>query len=95
MKFWDSSGVVPLLAQQSASARMEAYFREDAAVIMWWGTKVQCDSAIARLEREHQLEQRGQLKPFDVSMRFPPFGTRCSPSMCSVRALAACSVCTA
>jgi len=64
VKFWDSSAVVPLLVQQSASARMEAYFREDAAVIVWWGTKVECDSAIARLEREHQLEPAGAAEAF-------------------------------
>ena len=64
MKFWDSSAVVPLLVQQSASARIEAYFREDPAIIVWWGTRVECDSAIARLEGDHQLEPAGAAEAF-------------------------------
>jgi predicted nucleic acid-binding protein len=64
VKFWDSSAVVPLLVQQSASAKMDAYFRQDPTVIVWWGTKVECDSAIARMEREHQLEPPGAAEAF-------------------------------
>ena len=64
MKFWDSSALVPLLVEQSASARMGAYFREDPAVIVWWGTRVECDAAIARLERERQLEPAGAARAF-------------------------------
>ena len=51
MRFWDASALVPLLVAQSASARMRRAYRVDPEVVVWWGTKVQCDSAVARLEK--------------------------------------------
>ena len=64
MKFWDSSAVVPLLVQQSASPAVEAYFREDPGLIVWWATRVECDSAIARLERERKLSPKSTDEAF-------------------------------
>ncbi len=64
MKFWDSSAVVPLLVHQSASPAIEAYFREDSGLIVWWATRVECDSAIARLERERKLSPKSTDEAF-------------------------------
>lgn len=55
MSFWDSSAIVPLLVRQQATQRMMRLFSEDGAVTVWWGTRVECDSAIVRLEREGSL----------------------------------------
>lgn len=55
MKFWDSSALVPLLVRQAASGRMRAIYRGDPSLIAWWASRVECDSAIARLTRERQL----------------------------------------
>lgn len=55
MRFWDSSAVVPLLVEQDASAATKQALREDAEMAAWWGTPVECESAIARLEREGLL----------------------------------------
>jgi len=52
MKFWDSSAVVPLLVDEEMSNVMVAKVREDRELIVWWGTPVECASAIARLERD-------------------------------------------
>jgi len=52
LKFWDSSAVVPLLVEEEASAAVRAKYLEEDAVLTWWGTRVECASAIARLERE-------------------------------------------
>jgi predicted nucleic acid-binding protein len=51
MKFWDSSAVVPLLVEESTGALVDRV-REDRELAVWWGTPVECASAIARLERE-------------------------------------------
>lgn len=59
MRFWDSSALVPLLVEQATTRRMTALYRQDPAVIAWWGTPVECDSAIARLERGGHLPPRG------------------------------------
>ena len=56
MKYWDSSAVVPLLAEDAATDRVQAVYGEDSTMIVWWGTPVECMSALARLEREERLD---------------------------------------
>jgi len=58
LRFWDSSALVPLVVRQRASSRMRSLYRADAGVLAWWGTLVECESAIARLEREQTLRTR-------------------------------------
>lgn len=55
MRFWDASAVVPLLLEQPASARAREILEQDAGVVIWWGTPVECASAFARLRREGAL----------------------------------------
>jgi len=55
MRFWDSSVVVALLVSETTSSRLLSLLEEDPAVVAWWGTPVECVSAIARLEREGAL----------------------------------------
>jgi predicted nucleic acid-binding protein len=55
MKFWDSSALLPLLVTEESSDRMEVVLRGDPAVVTWWGTPVECASALARLERDGAL----------------------------------------
>jgi uncharacterized protein len=56
VRFWDSSAVVPLLVQQRCSERAAQLFRGDSELIVWWGTRVECASALARLSREGSIE---------------------------------------
>jgi len=58
LRFWDSSGLVPLLVRQRASGRMRSLYRSDPGVLAWWGAAVECESAISRLEREGLLRRR-------------------------------------
>ncbi len=55
MRFWDSSAVMPLLVEEAESGALRAYYREDAWMIVWWGTMVECSSALARMERDGNL----------------------------------------
>jgi predicted nucleic acid-binding protein len=52
LRFWDSSGIVPLLIAQAQSARAQGLFHSDNEMVVWWAARVECASAIARLERE-------------------------------------------
>jgi predicted nucleic acid-binding protein len=52
--FWDSSALVPLCIQESASRRARLYLREFALVV-WWGSLVEVHSAIGRLRREDAI----------------------------------------
>jgi predicted nucleic acid-binding protein len=56
MRYWDSSALVPLLAQDAATDRMQTVYGEDPTMIVWWGSPVECLSALARLERETKLD---------------------------------------
>jgi uncharacterized protein len=59
VKFWDSSAVVPLLVDEETTDAMQAIAVEDPAMLVWWATEVECASAIARLERDEDLDSDG------------------------------------
>ena len=50
MNYWDSSSVIALLAREPAAAGYRAY--QDEPIVTWWGTSLECISAIARRHRE-------------------------------------------
>lgn len=52
MRFWDSSAVLPLCLEEPNSGRLLDLAKEDSLMIAWWGTVVECASAVARLRRE-------------------------------------------
>jgi uncharacterized protein len=58
LRFWDSSALVPLIVRQRASGRMRSLYRSDAGVLAWWGARVECESAVSRLERDGLLRRR-------------------------------------
>lgn len=55
MRYWDSSAVVPLLVDEAPASALLALLESDAAVVAWWGTPLECVSAIARREREGHM----------------------------------------
>ncbi len=54
MRFWDSSALVPLLVEEDATRELLTLYSTDE-VMAWWGTDVECTSAVARLERLGEL----------------------------------------
>jgi hypothetical protein len=57
VSFWDASAVVPLLLRQKASAAARVLYRKHPDVVVWWGTAIESESAISRLERNGELTQ--------------------------------------
>lgn len=55
MRYWDASAIVPLLVQESRTKDSRAALAEDSGIVTWWGTRIECTSAIARLERAASL----------------------------------------
>jgi predicted nucleic acid-binding protein len=55
VRFWDSSAVVPLLVAEPARERLLRTLETDNGLLVWWGTPVECVSAIARRERSGDL----------------------------------------
>ena len=65
MKFWDASAVVPAVVAEPATRPVQALAAKDPAMLVWWGTEVECASAIARLERDGALEEPAATQAFD------------------------------
>lgn len=57
MIFWDTSAVVPLLVIEPISPDVRKVAQADPHILVWWGTAVECLSAIARREREGVLSR--------------------------------------
>ena len=55
LKFWDTSAVVPLLAEEPMREHLISLLDQDPDVIIWWGTTVEIASALARRERDGLL----------------------------------------
>ena len=55
MRFWDSSAVVPLLVEERETEQLVELY-PGVEVVAWWGTEIECASAVARLERQGSLE---------------------------------------
>ena len=60
MRFWDSSALVALCLAQPASKAARAALTTDPDLVVWWGSAVECASAIARLHREELLTVSGE-----------------------------------
>lgn len=52
MKFWDSSAVVALLVDEALQKFVRRELEQDPAMLVWWGTGVECVSALVRRERD-------------------------------------------
>jgi predicted nucleic acid-binding protein len=51
MRFWDASALVPLLIDEPRTGPVRALGKDDPDVAVWWGTPVECCSALVRRER--------------------------------------------
>ena len=58
MRFWDSSAIVLLLVAEPSTRALVDEFVRDPELVVWWGTEVECVSALARLEREDLIDAR-------------------------------------
>ena len=65
MRFWDASALVPLLIEEAATERLQALAVKDPSMLVWWGTTVECASAIARLERDDALGEADAVEAFE------------------------------
>ena len=52
MKFWDSSAIIPLCFKEPSSEAVTHVINADPDIIVWWATRVECISALARRIRE-------------------------------------------
>jgi uncharacterized protein len=58
VKFWDASAIVPLLVAETTTERLQALAQRDSDMLVWWGSAMECASALARLERDAALDPK-------------------------------------
>ena len=62
MKFWDSSAIIPLCLKEPTSDTVKDILSGDEDIVVWWATRVECTSALARRRREGTLKNEDELK---------------------------------
>ena len=62
MKFWDSSAIVPLCLKEASSASVGRLVQADEDIMVWWGTRLECLSALTRRRREGILPADAEQK---------------------------------
>lgn len=60
MKFWDTSAVVPLCLIEPATAEVRGLVEADPSLVVWWATRTECISALARRRRDGHLSAQGE-----------------------------------
>lgn len=60
MRYWDASGIVPLLVAEDASPHLRTLLEQDPVVATWAWSTVEITSAVERRFREGRLDQRGR-----------------------------------
>lgn len=65
MKYWDSSALVALVVEEPRSAERRATIRRDPVIVTWWGSRVECASALNRLDRERRFVGDGLDRSLD------------------------------
>jgi predicted nucleic acid-binding protein len=58
VRFWESSAILPLVVREPQTAEMKELLAEDPEMLVWWGSELECASAVARREREGALASR-------------------------------------
>ena len=51
MKFWDTSAIVPLCVYEPNTTVVQDLLALDSSIIVWWGTRTECISALMRQVR--------------------------------------------
>ena len=62
MKFWDSSAIIPLCLKEQMSGTVKRLVKSDEDLFVWWVTRVECLSALARRQREGALSTSAETK---------------------------------
>lgn len=65
MKFWDASPIAPLLVAEPTTRPLQALAGQDPDMLVWWGSQVECVSALTRLERAAALDAKAVSTSFE------------------------------
>ena len=58
MSFWDASALIPLFLDESKSSFLRKWIDEsNVELTVWWGTLIECHSAVLRRHRMGELDE--------------------------------------
>jgi len=60
VRFWDTSAVVPLCVVEPATPQVRRLADADPSLVVWWGTRTECVSALSRRRRDGQLAAQAE-----------------------------------
>lgn len=52
--------MIPLIFEEPTSPVLNELLTEDADIVVWWGTWIECSVTVSRLRREEILDDNGQ-----------------------------------
>jgi len=80
VKFWDASAIIPLCVRESPSPLVKRIAEQDAALVVWWTTPVECYSAFARRRRDEILTRAQEDQARQAVLRLAAEWTDVQPS---------------
>jgi len=80
VKFWDSSAIVPLCLKEKESELVIPLLKGDEDIVVWWATRVECFSAMARRRREGVLNIDSELKAKNILIALAAEWSEVQPS---------------
>ena len=66
MRFWDTSAIVPLCLAEPMTQSVRRLAEEDGSLVVWWATRTECLSALARRRRDGGLTAVAERRARDV-----------------------------
>lgn len=80
MKFWDASAVIPLCIDEPQTKIVQDIAKKDNALVVWWGSLVECYSAFARLHRDGFLGSQEEEQVWEILSSLATTWTEIEPS---------------
>jgi len=57
VRFWDASALLNLAVRDGSSEKVESLLRRDPEMVVWWGTSIDCASALASALRQGRISE--------------------------------------
>jgi predicted nucleic acid-binding protein len=80
VKFWDTSAIVPLCVREPRSMVVKDILLEDPSAAVWWATRIECVSALARQLRDRGLSHAGARQAREVLHNLEDSWTEIQPT---------------
>lgn len=81
MRFWDTSAIIPLIVQEPRSETLRRLLEQDAGIVVWWATRVECVSAISRRAKEGTLVPEGEASARELLNDLSEIWTEARPTV--------------